>query len=151
MAAALVWGSPLSWGFSEQLGTYLCPDASPPRAESLEGSQRPDLGPRGLMEKAPTGRVQGLLPIQTTPNPALAPLACTFSLWMSLLIWEILIFKASSSSSGTRGMLGTASDSSTIWKLRSVSGMYHLQSYCWVLLGMGREERSHAVPAAFRG
>lgn len=38
----------------------------------------------------------------------------TFSLWMSLLIWEILIFMASSSSSSTRGMLGVASDSSTV-------------------------------------
>lgn len=58
----------------------------------------------------------------------------TFSRWMSFLIWDILIFMASSSSSGTSGMLGTASDSSTIWKLRSVSGMYHLQSYCWLFL-----------------
>lgn len=65
----------------------------------------------------------------------LSKIGRTFSRWMSLLIWEILIFRASSSSSGTRGMLGTASSSSTIWKLRSVSGMYHLQSYCWVLLG----------------
>lgn len=53
---------------------------------------------------------------------------------MSFLIWDILIFMASSSSSGTSGILGTASDSSTIWKLRSVSGMYHLQSYCWLFL-----------------
>ena len=45
---------------------------------------------------------------------------------------------ASSSSSSTRGMLGAASDSSTVWKLRSVSGMYHLQSYCWALLDVGR-------------
>lgn len=58
----------------------------------------------------------------------------TFSRWMSFLIWEILIFMASSSSSGTSGMLGTASASSTVWKLRSVSGMYHLQSYCWLFL-----------------
>ena len=58
----------------------------------------------------------------------------TFSRWMSFLIWDILIFMASSSSSGTSGILGTASDSSTIWKLRSVSGMYHLQSYCWLFL-----------------
>lgn len=65
------------------------------------------------------------------------PPSPTFSLWMSLLIWEIFIFMASSSSSSTRGMLGAASDSSTVWKLRSVSGMYHLQSYCWVLLREG--------------
>lgn len=61
-------------------------------------------------------------------------LSFTFSRWISFLIWDILIFMASSSSSGTSGMLGTASDSSTIWKLRSVSGMYHLQSYCWLFL-----------------
>lgn len=79
---------------------------------------------------------EGLLCPQTTMNLVCALPDCrTFSRWMSLLIWEILIFKASSSSSGTRGMLGSASNSSTIWKLRSVSGMYHLQSYCWVLLG----------------
>lgn len=64
----------------------------------------------------------------------------TFSRWMSFLIWDILIFMASSSSSGTRGILGTASDSSTIWKLRSVSGMYHLQSYCWLFLKGSRSK-----------
>lgn len=78
---------------------------------------------------------EGLLCTQATQNPVCALLiGRTFSRWMSLLIWEILIFKASSSSSGTTGMLGTASNSSTVWKLRSVSGMYHLQSYCWVFL-----------------
>lgn len=41
---------------------------------------------------------------------------------------------ASSSSSGTSEMFCTASESSTVWKLRSESGMYHLQSYCWIFL-----------------
>ena len=53
----------------------------------------------------------------------------TFSLWMSFLICEILIFMASISSSWTRGM-GLDSQSSMVWKVRSASGMYHLQSYC---------------------
>lgn len=53
----------------------------------------------------------------------------TFSLWISFLIWEILIFMASISSSWTRGM-GVDSQSSIVWNVRSASGMYHLQSYC---------------------
>lgn len=53
----------------------------------------------------------------------------TFSLWISFLIWEIRIFIASISSSWTRGM-GVDSESSMVWKVRSASGMYHLQSYC---------------------
>lgn len=57
----------------------------------------------------------------------------TFSLWISLLREEILILTASSSSSGTCG-IGTGSVSSAAWKVRSDSGMYHLQSYCWLFL-----------------
>lgn len=60
----------------------------------------------------------------------------TFSLWISLRRWEILTFMASSSSSGTWGMV-SGSASSGPWKVRSVRGMYHLLSYCWFLL---REE-----------
>lgn len=54
-------------------------------------------------------------------------LSFTFSLWISFLIWEIFIFIASISSSWTRGM-GLDSESSMVWKVKSASGMYHLQS-----------------------
>lgn len=64
----------------------------------------------------------------------------TFSLWISLLRDEILILMASSSSSGTCGM-EMGSVSSAAWKVRSDSGMYHLQSYCWLFLGTKRQTR----------
>lgn len=57
----------------------------------------------------------------------------TFSLWISLRRCEILTFMASSSSSGTWGMV-SGSVSSGLWKVSSVRGMYHLLSYCWFLL-----------------
>lgn len=57
----------------------------------------------------------------------------TFSLWISLRRCEILTFMASSSSSGTWGMV-SGSVSSGPWKVSSVKGMYHLLSYCWFLL-----------------
>lgn len=61
----------------------------------------------------------------------------TFSLWISFLIWEILTFKQSISSSGIWGT-GEDSDSSMVWKVTSASGIYHLQSYCCPFLNMGR-------------
>lgn len=64
----------------------------------------------------------------------------TFSLWISLRRCEILTFMASSSSSGTWGMV-SGSVSSGPWKVSSVRGMYHLLSYCWFFLQWGNEKR----------
>lgn len=64
----------------------------------------------------------------------------TFSLWISLRRCEILTLMASSSSSGTCGMV-RGSASSGPWKVSSVRGMYHLLSYCWFLLQGRRKER----------
>lgn len=116
------------------------PDGRPGTARAHRGpsrSQRPEVGSDAL-QNSPACQREGMLPTRAAEPSLAPPPSPTFSLWMSLLIWEILIFMASSSSSSTRGMLGVASESSTVWKLRSVSGMYHLQSYCWVLLGGGR-------------
>lgn len=109
-----------------------------PGAPSALGVLAGPRDPQWVRGPAELAHWEVLLPPELQSQPG-SPPACprTFSLWMSLLIWEILIFMASSSSSSTRGMLGAASDSSTVWKLRSVSGIYHLQSYCWVLLGGG--------------
>lgn len=57
----------------------------------------------------------------------------TFSLWISLRRCDIFTLMASSSSSGTCGTV-SGSASSRLWKLSSVKGMYHLQSYCWFFL-----------------
>lgn len=67
------------------------------------------------------------------PASATVPILRTFSLWISLRRCEILTLMASSSSSGTWGMV-MGSVSSGPWKVSSVRGMYHLQSYCWFLL-----------------
>lgn len=62
----------------------------------------------------------------------------TFSLCISFFIWEILTFRASISSSGIWG-IGEDSDSSMDWKVRSASGIYHLQSYCCPFLNTVRD------------
>lgn len=68
-----------------------------------------------------------------------ARIHATFSLCISLRRCEILTFMASSSSSGTWGIV-SGSVSSGPWKVSSVRGMYHLLSYCWFLL-QREEER----------
>lgn len=70
--------------------------------------------------------------------------AVTFSLCISFLICEILIFMASISSSWTWGM-GVASESSMVWKVRSDSGMYHLQSYCWLFLEINTHTHTQII------
>ena len=146
---------PPSLGFAPDQGSYERDRGAPPPTPSwtapclmgglaLRGLTGVPAGPRdqqwGQMpcRTRPPASLRGCCPLELQSLAWHHPPSPTFSLWMSLLIWEILIFMASSSSSSTRGMLGAASESSTVWKLRSVSGMYHLQSYCCVLLGGGR-------------
>lgn len=80
--------------------------------------------------------------LQSQPGPPALP----FLSLVSLLIWEILIFMASSSSN-TRGMQVRPPTSSTVWKLEC-GGIYHLMHYCWVLLGGGRGHTTQAPPSS---